>query len=114
MYVYSYGQLSVVPPPQARAVDEGADVGADDGQVAREGGDGAEEVAEEHEDAVQLDAEADERPPEQDQQEAPEEGRRALGLLLPREEEQRLLRPDDDREADEEEDLLEGGRGRGF
>lgn len=100
----SDGQLRV-PPAQPHAVDKQADVGPDDGYVAREAGDGAEEVAKEDDDAVQLDDEADQRPAQEDEREPAEEGGRALGLLLAREEEERLLGADDDGEADQEEDL---------
>ncbi|RYP42307.1 hypothetical protein DL768_010356 [Monosporascus sp. mg162] len=103
-----HGQLGVAAA-EPSAVDEGADVGPDDRQAPSEAGDGAEKVAEEYEDAVELDAEADERPPQQDQQEPREEGGRALGLLPPREEQQRLLGADYDGEANEEEDLLRRG-----
>lgn len=102
---FSYGQLGV-PAPQAGPVDEHADVRPHDGQPAREAGNGAEEVAEQHDDAVRLDEEADEGPPQEDEGEADEEGGGALGLLLAGEEEERLLRADDDGEADEEKDLF--------
>lgn len=101
-----YGQLGIASS-QTRPVHEDANVGADDGYVPCEPGDRAQEVAEQYHDAVELDAEPDQRPAQEDQQEAAEEGRRALGLLFPGEEGERLLRPDDDGEADEEEDLLE-------
>lgn len=104
-------EVRVAPPTKPDAVDQEADVGADHGGVPREAGDGAEEVAKEDGDAVQLDAEADQGPLHQDEDEAEEEGCGALGLLFPREEEQRLLRSDDDGEAYEEKDLL--GRGLG-
>ena len=91
----SDGQLGI-PPPQAHAVDNNADIWADDGRVAREAGDGAEEVAKEDEDAPELDAEADEGPAKEDKGDAGEEGGRALCFLLAREEEERLLRADDD------------------
>lgn len=105
----SHRQLGV-PPPQPRPVHGHADVRADDGYVPREPGDGAEEVPEEDEYAVELDTEADERPPHEDEQEAAEEGGRALEFLFPREEERRLCRADDDCQADEEEDLVPRGQ----
>jgi hypothetical protein len=100
----SYRQVGI-PPPETRAVDRHADVGPDEGYVAREPGDGAEEVAKEDEDAVQLDQEPYQRPPQQYERQPREEGRRALGLVLAREEEERLGGSDYDCEADEEEDL---------
>lgn len=109
LFFFSHRQISVAPAgAEARPVDGHADVGPDDGQVAGEAGDGAEEVAKQHQDAVQLDQEADQRPPQQDQQQPAEEGRRALDLLPPREEERRLLRADDNGQSDEEEDLFRG------
>lgn len=86
-------QLSI-PPPQPRPIDRHADIRPHDGHVARERGDGAEEVAEEDGDAVQLHAEADQRPAEEDEDEAGEEGGGTPGLLLAGEEEEGLLGPD--------------------
>lgn len=96
-----YRQLGI-PPSDPGPVDGGPDVRPDNRNVACEGGDGAEEVAKQNHDAVELDAEADQGPPQQDQGEPREEGRRALCLLFPREEEERLLGSDDDCEANEE------------
>lgn len=90
-----YRQLGI-PHPQPRPVNSHANVRPHDGHVAREAGDGAEEVAKQHHDAVQLDEEADQRPLEQDQRQPGEEGGCALELLLAREEDKRLLRADDD------------------
>lgn len=106
--MFLHGQL-VIPPPQPYPVDQHPDIRSDNGRVPGEAGNRAQEVAEQHHDAVELDAEPYERPLEQDQEQAGEEGRRALGLLLAREEEERLLGANDDGEADEEEDLFGSG-----
>ncbi len=100
----SYRQLGV-GPRQADAIQQHSDVGADHGHVRRKAGDGAHEVSEQHYDAVQLDAEADEGPSQEDEREAAEEGGRAFCFLLPREEEECLLGSDDDGQADKKQDL---------
>lgn len=51
-----------ISSPEPDAIHKHADVRADDGHVPREAGDGAEEVAEQDEDAVELDQEPDQRP----------------------------------------------------
>lgn len=114
----SYRQLRI-PPPHPGPVDQHSDVWPHHRGVPREARNRAQEVAKEHHDAVQLDAEPDQWPPQEDQRQAAEEGRRAFKLLSAREEEERLLRSDYYGQADEEEDLSElialarrGGRGR--
>ena len=101
----SYGQLGVAPH-RTYPIEHEADVGADDRDVGHEASDGAEEVAKQHDDAVELDEKADERPPKQDQEYSGRERRRALEFLSPREEDQRLLRADDQGQAEDEQDLL--------
>jgi len=98
------GELGV-PPSKADSIDGQANVGPDDGDIPREAGNRAEEVAKEDHDSVELDEEADEGPAHKDEAEAAKEGRGAFELLFAREEEERLLRTDYDCEADEEEDL---------
>ena len=94
-----------VPPPQPDPVHQHADVWSYDRYVPAEASDGAEEVAEEDYDAVELDAEAYQGPAQEDESQTAEECRGALCLLFPREEEERFLRSDYDGEADEEENL---------
>lgn len=65
-----------------------------------------EEVAKQHEDAIQLDHEADERPPQQNQQDARDEGGGAGDLLAAGEEEEGFLEADEEGEAADEEDLF--------
>lgn len=71
-----------------------------------EPGDSRKEVAEEDEDAVELDDEADEGPAQQNKQNAGDEGGGAGDLLAASEEEERLLEADQEGEAADEEDLL--------
>lgn len=100
----SDGQLGI-PPPQPRPIDCHANIRADDGQTPRESRNRAQEVPEQHGDAVRLDDEADKRPLEQDQGQAGEEGGRAFCFLFAREEEEGFGRADYDGQADEEEEL---------
>lgn len=90
-----HGQLSI-PPPQPRAINSHPDVRSNNRDIPREARYGSQEIAKEDHDAVQLDAEAYERPSQQNERQAAEEGRRALGLVFPGEEEERLLRSDYD------------------
>lgn len=83
-----------IPPPQPHLISHKPDIRPHDGQVPRERHDGAEEVAEQHCDAVELDAEADQGPAEEDEGQAAEEGGGAAGFLLAGEEEESLLRAD--------------------
>ena len=76
-----------------------------------EPGGGGEEVAEQDHDPVQLDQEAEQRPPEENEGDARGEGDGALELLPSREEGGRLLEPDYQGQAGEEEDLNEGRNG---
>lgn len=63
------------------------------------------DAPEEVEEAKGLYYDADERPLDEDQQDAAEETERAAQLLLAREEVESLLRPDNQREAGQEQDL---------
>ena len=100
----SYRQFSI-SPSQSCPLNDHSDVGSHDGKVGSEAGDRPEEVAKQDHDSVELDAEAYQRPPQEDQGKSGEERQGPLDLLFPGEEEERLLRPDDDRQSDEEEDL---------
>lgn len=104
-------QLRVPPATHPESVYHETYVWPDDGCTPRKGGDGAKEVAKQHHDAVQLDTEADQGPPQQYEGQPAKEGRRALCLLFPRKEEQGLLRPDYYGESDQEEDLFVRRRG---
>lgn len=108
MYSTSNRQLRIPPSTQPGAIYDDADIRTHNRHIPCEGGDGAQEVAEQDHDAVKLDAEADERPPQQDEDQAAEEGRGAFRLLLAREEEEGLGGPDYDGQAYEEEDLSSG------
>lgn len=72
--------------------------------VARRTGNTPEEV----EEADGFDNDADERPLEEDEEDAADEAHRAPQLLFPREEVERFVRPDDERQPREEQDLPAG------
>lgn len=67
--------------------------------------DRSQEIAEEDEQAVQLDQEASERPAEENEENSKDEGRCAFELLAAGEEGESLFDADDEGQADEEEDL---------
>lgn len=67
--------------------------------------DRSQEIAEEDEQAVQLDQEARERPAEENEENSKYEGRCAFELLAAGEEGESLFDADDEGQADEEEDL---------
>lgn len=100
-----YRQLGI-PPAAGQRLQRRPDVRPHDGNVPRELADGHQEVAEEDEQPVQLDDEARERPAEEDEQDAGDEGGGALEFLAAREEGEGLFDADDEGEADEEEDLF--------
>ena len=74
-------------------------------------GDG-EEPAEEDDEAVALDDHAGDGPAEQHNDDAAEEGRRALHLVPLEEEAERPLQADDEGQAGQEQDLQSGGKSR--
>lgn len=94
-----------IPPPEARPINCHSDIRSHDRYVPRKGGDGAEEVAEEDGDTVELDDEADKGPPKEDEGQAAEEGGGPARLLLACEEEEGLLGADYYCQADQEEYL---------
>lgn len=79
-------QIRILPAHHTTPIDRSTDIRSDNGDIARETRYRAQEVAKEDHDAVELDAEPDQRPAHQDQQEAEEKRRRAFGLLFAREE----------------------------
>ncbi|KAI9731080.1 MAG: hypothetical protein M1818_007937 [Claussenomyces sp. TS43310] len=101
----------LIPSRNATPIDQDTQIGADDGSIPCEAGDGAEKVTEEDDDAVELDDEADEGPAQQDENDAGGEGGGALELVLAREEEEGTRGPDDDGQADEEEHVAHGEHG---
>ncbi|KAK4983574.1 hypothetical protein LTR66_008774, partial [Elasticomyces elasticus] len=80
--------------------------GSDDGHAIGERGDRLEELAEEEEDGVELEAEAGQGPAEQDEQEAGGEAGGAAEFLPPQEEEEGAVGAEEEGRAGEEEDLV--------
>lgn len=101
----SYRKIGVRPPSQAGSINKHTDIRANDRGVPRKGRDCSKEIPEKDRYAVELDAEAQERPSQENEPKAGEEGCCTLGLLPPREEDKSLGRSDDYRQADQEEDL---------
>nr|POF13054.1 phospho-2-dehydro-3-deoxyheptonate aldolase, tyrosine-inhibited [Quercus suber] len=90
----------------ARDLQALCQIWADDGDVVREACHGLEELAEQHEHAVALDSEADERPAQQNQRDPEPERQAAAPLLRPGEEEDEgALRPQQQRDPYQEEDV---------
>ena len=102
---HSDWKLSIPPATQPQAIYHNSDVWSHDRYASRKGGNRTQEVTKQHHDTIQLDAEPNQRPPQQDERQPPEERRRPLCLVFPREEEQGLLWSNDNGEADQEEDL---------
>lgn len=98
-------QLCVSPATHPEPIYHDSNIRPNDGCTPREGSYSTEEIAKQHHNTVQLDAESDQRPPQQYQSQPSEERRRAFCLLLPRKEEKCLLRPDYYGKSDQEEDL---------
>ena len=73
--------------------------------IVRKPSNRGKEVSKQDEDAIQLNQEADKRPPHQYQANPRRERRRALDFLSSRKEGESLLDADDQRQADEEEDV---------
>lgn len=93
--------------PHSRAVYRLSDIRAHDRQVPRKTGNRAQKVPKQYHDAVQLDAEPDKRPLDEDERQSAKKCRRSFELLLPCKEGGRLLRANYNGEPDEEENLCE-------
>jgi hypothetical protein len=97
--------LASTRPRTPETLERARDIRPHNRHVSDEAGNRSEEVAKQDKDAVELNEEADEGPPGENQRDAYCEGERALPLLAAREEGERFCRADYERQADEEEDL---------
>lgn len=91
-----------VPPPPTRFVEKDLQIRPYDRDIPREAPNSREEVTKEHEDTIELDQKANQRPSQEDEGDAGREGRCAFKLLPSREKDCRLLQADDKNEADDE------------